>query len=196
MIEAIDLAVRRRGRIVLDAVSFDVRPGQVTGVLGGTGAGKSALLRRMVELERGGGETLFDGRPYRSLRHPMRELGLLLEPGIGHPQRTVRGHLSLALATDRRAAREGNEAAFRQSGRRTARRVERAGVGTSDESIGRLPGTACQSAVYREAPAAREVGGSWEAGVRRVMAGALPSGLKQSSTSSGSPIRPRRGWPI
>ena len=135
MIEAIDLTVRRRGRIVLDAVSFDVRPGQVTGVLGGTGAGKSALLRRMVELERGGGETLFDGKPYRSLRHPMREVGLLLEPGVGHPQRTVRGHLGLVLATDRRAAREGTGAAVRRSAKRTTRRIERAGLGGADDTI-------------------------------------------------------------
>ncbi|WP_326852523.1 ATP-binding cassette domain-containing protein [Actinocrinis sp.] len=109
VIEAIDLTVRRRGRIVLDAVSFDVRPGQVTGVLGGTGAGKTTLLRRMVQLERGGGETLFDGRPYRSLRHPMREVGVLLDPCVGHPDRTVRGQLRLALATDRRAARDGDD---------------------------------------------------------------------------------------
>ncbi|HZP54223.1 ATP-binding cassette domain-containing protein [Actinocrinis sp.] len=115
MIEAIDLTVRRRGRTVLDAVSFDVRPGQVTGVLGGTGAGKTVLLRRMVELERGRGETLFDGRPYRALRRPMREVGLLLDPAIGDPDRTVRGHLRLALATDRGAAREGVLASARQS---------------------------------------------------------------------------------
>lgn len=139
MIEAIDLTVRRRGRILLDAVSFDVRPGQVTGVLGGTGAGKSTLLRRMVELERGGGETLFDGRPYRSLRHPMREVGLFLEPGVGHPQRTVRGHLSLALATDRRASREGDGAAVRRPSKRTAHRVERTGFGASDDSIAGRP---------------------------------------------------------
>ena len=107
MIEAIDLTVRRRGRTLLDAVSFDVRPGQVTGVLGGTGAGKTVLLRRMVELERGRGETLFDGRPYRALRHPMREVGLLLDPAAGDPDRTVRGHLRLALSTDRGAARVG-----------------------------------------------------------------------------------------
>jgi ABC-type multidrug transport system ATPase subunit len=106
VIEAIDLTVRRRGRTVLDAVSFDVRPGQVTGVLGGTGAGKTMLLRRMVQLERGGGETLFDGAPYRALRHPMREVGLLLDPGAGHPDQTVLGQLRLAVATDRRAARE------------------------------------------------------------------------------------------
>lgn len=135
MIEAIDLTVRRRGRIVLDAVSFDVRPGQVTGVLGGTGAGKSTLLRRMVELERGGGETLFDGRTYRSLPHPMREVGLFLEPGAGHPQRTVRGHLRLALATDRGAAREGNGAAVRRPARKTARRIERTAFGPPEDAI-------------------------------------------------------------
>jgi ABC-2 type transport system ATP-binding protein len=115
VIEAIDLTVRRRGRAVLDAVSFDVRPGQVTGVLGGTGAGKTVLLRRMVQLERGGGETLFDGRPYRALPHPMREVGLLLDPGAGHPERTVRSQLRLALATDRRAAREAATVARRAS---------------------------------------------------------------------------------
>lgn len=115
MIEAIDLTVRRRGRTVLDAVSFDVRPGQVTGVLGGTGSGKTVLLRRMVELERGRGETLFDGRPYRALHRPMREVGLLLDPAVGDPDRTVRGYLRLALATDRGAARDGVLAGARRS---------------------------------------------------------------------------------
>jgi hypothetical protein len=38
VIEAIDLTARRRGRTFLDAVGFDVRPGQVTGVLGAAGA--------------------------------------------------------------------------------------------------------------------------------------------------------------
>lgn len=129
MIEAIDLTVRRRGRTVLDAVSFDVRPGQVTGVLGGTGAGKTVLLRRMVELERGRGETLFDGRPYRALHRPMREVGLLLGPAVGDPDRTVRGYLRLALATDRGAAREGILAGARRScDGGTANRHERGGA--------------------------------------------------------------------
>jgi ABC-type multidrug transport system ATPase subunit len=129
VIEAIDLTVRRRGRTVLDAVSFDVRPGQVTGVLGGTGAGKTVLLRRMVELERGRGETLFDGRPYRALHRPMREVGLLLGPVVGDPDRTVRGYLRLALATDRGAAREGILAgARRSSDAGIANRHERGGA--------------------------------------------------------------------
>lgn len=129
MIEAIDLSVRHRGRAALEAVSFDVRPGQVTGVLGGAGAGKTTLLRRMVQLDRGGGETLFDGRPYRALRHPMREVGLVLDGEAGPPDRTVRGHLRLALATDRRAAvAETKRAARAARGRRwcgrSSRRIE------------------------------------------------------------------------
>lgn len=106
MIEAIDVSVRRRGALVLDAVSFDVRPGQITGVLGLPGAGKTSLLRRMVQIDRGGGRTLFDGLEYRRLRHPLREVGLALDSGIGHPDLTVRDRLRLALAADPRAARE------------------------------------------------------------------------------------------
>lgn len=104
MIEAIDLTVRRRGRTMLESVCFDVRPGQVTGVLGGNTAGKSTLLRRMVQLEHGGGRTLFNGRKFRALRHPLREVGLVLEPACGHPDRSVRGYLRLALAADPGAA--------------------------------------------------------------------------------------------
>ena len=104
MIEAIDLTVRRRGRTMLESVSFDVRPGQVTGVLGGNSAGKSTLLRRMVQLEHGGGRTLFNGHKFRALRHPLREVGLVLEPACGHPDRSVRGYLRLALAADPGAA--------------------------------------------------------------------------------------------
>jgi ABC-2 type transport system ATP-binding protein len=64
----------------------------------------------MVQLERGDGRTLFDGRPYRSLRHPLREVGLVLGPTIGDRHRTVRSHLRLALTTDRRAARDRSAA--------------------------------------------------------------------------------------
>jgi ABC-2 type transport system ATP-binding protein len=104
VIEAIDLTARRRGRTMLESVSFDVRPGQVTGVLGGNTAGKSTLLRRMVQLEHGGGRTLFNGRKFRALHHPLREVGLVLEPACGYPERSVRGYLRLALAADPGAA--------------------------------------------------------------------------------------------
>ncbi|MGW3077064.1 MULTISPECIES: ATP-binding cassette domain-containing protein [unclassified Kitasatospora] len=87
---------------VLD-LTFDARPGTVTALLGAEGAGKSTALRLMLELERGQGVTLFDGRPYRRLRHPEREVGVLL-PGTGdaavagHPGRRARSHLRMLAA--------------------------------------------------------------------------------------------------
>ena len=107
MIEAIELTTCRRGRRALEAVSFQVRPGQVTGLLGLPGAGKTEVLRRMLQLDRGGGRTLYDGRPFRSLAFPMRSVGVLLDPLAVHPGRTVGGHLRLALSADPESAPAG-----------------------------------------------------------------------------------------
>ncbi len=107
VIEAIELTTRRRRRRALEAVSFQVRPGQVTGLLGLPGSGKTSVLRRMLQLERGGGRTLYDGRPFRSLVYPMRSVGVLLDPLAVHPGRTVAGHLRLALSADPEAAPGG-----------------------------------------------------------------------------------------
>ncbi|MFJ9521394.1 ATP-binding cassette domain-containing protein [Kitasatospora sp. NPDC101801] len=95
--------VYRRGRApaLLD-LSFDARPGVVTALLGAEGAGKTTALRLMVELERGQGITLFDGRTYRRLRRPERHVGVLL-PGAdgdvaasgGHPGLKARAHLRM-----------------------------------------------------------------------------------------------------
>ncbi|WP_316527299.1 ATP-binding cassette domain-containing protein [Kitasatospora brasiliensis] len=86
-------------------LTFDARPGMVTALLGAEGAGKSTALRLMLELERGQGVTLFGGRPYRRLRHPEHEVGVLLpRPAegtaavAGHPGRTARSHLRMLAA--------------------------------------------------------------------------------------------------
>ncbi len=47
-----DLRVVRGGAEVLDAVSFEVEPGQVTGLLGPSGCGKSTLMRAIVGVQR------------------------------------------------------------------------------------------------------------------------------------------------
>ena len=107
VIEAIELTARRHGRRVLDAASFQVRPGQVTGLLGLPGAGKTTVLRRMLQLDPGGGRTLYGGRQFRSLVHPMRAVGVVLDPLAVHPGRTVTGHLKLALSADPGAAPGG-----------------------------------------------------------------------------------------
>ncbi|MFJ7249852.1 ATP-binding cassette domain-containing protein [Kitasatospora sp. NPDC098652] len=98
--------VHRKGAppAVLD-LTFDARPGMVTALLGDEGAGKSTALRLMLELERGQGVTLFEGRTYRRIRRPEREIGVLLPgPGegaaavAGNPGRKARGHLRMLAA--------------------------------------------------------------------------------------------------
>ncbi|MFF2144111.1 ATP-binding cassette domain-containing protein [Kitasatospora sp. NPDC058190] len=100
---------------VLD-LTFDARPGMVTVLLGDEGAGKSTALRLMLELERGQGITLFNGRPYRRIRRPEREVGVLLPgPGegaaavAGHPGRKASGHLRMLAAAVGVPARRADE---------------------------------------------------------------------------------------
>ncbi|MEV6972800.1 ATP-binding cassette domain-containing protein [Kitasatospora sp. NPDC093806] len=111
--------VYRRGAppAVLD-LTFDARPGMVTALLGPEEAGKSTALRLMLELERGHGVTLFDGRTYRRLRRPEREVGVVLPgPGgatgaadtAGHPGRKAHGHLRMLAAAVGVPARRADE---------------------------------------------------------------------------------------
>lgn len=68
MIELKNLRAGYPGRIVLEGVSLDFRPGQVLAVLGPNGCGKSTLLRTVNGLlPRLGGEVLLDGVPLGKL---------------------------------------------------------------------------------------------------------------------------------
>ncbi|MEJ1092764.1 ATP-binding cassette domain-containing protein [Microbacterium istanbulense] len=65
--------------IIVD-VSFVVPDGRVTGFVGPNGAGKSTSMRVALGLTSAQqGQALFDGRDYRSLRLPLREVGSLLD---------------------------------------------------------------------------------------------------------------------
>jgi ABC-2 type transport system ATP-binding protein len=46
-----DLCVRRGGRLVLPAISLEVAPGRVTGLLGPSGSGKTTLMRAIVGVQ-------------------------------------------------------------------------------------------------------------------------------------------------
>ncbi|MGW5931409.1 ATP-binding cassette domain-containing protein [Streptomyces anulatus] len=86
---------KRYGEIVaVDGLTLDVKGGLVTGFLGPNGAGKSTTMRMILGLDHpSGGEALIDGRPYASMRHPVREVGALLDAKALHPARSARGHL-------------------------------------------------------------------------------------------------------
>ncbi|MBF9071385.1 ABC transporter ATP-binding protein [Streptacidiphilus fuscans] len=97
-VEARDLTRRYGGRAAVDALTFQVRPGVVTGFLGPNGAGKSTTMRLLLGLERpDAGEALINGRPYAELSRPLAEVGAMLEAKAFHKGRTARKHL-LCLA--------------------------------------------------------------------------------------------------
>ncbi|HET6809758.1 MAG TPA: ATP-binding cassette domain-containing protein [Acidimicrobiales bacterium] len=87
--------VKRYGRTVaVDGLSFDVRPGLVTGFLGPNGSGKSTTLRVIVGLDAPTtGQVTVSGTPYRTHRRPLHEVGALLEARSIHPGRSAYNHL-------------------------------------------------------------------------------------------------------
>jgi ABC-2 type transport system ATP-binding protein len=94
MITVNGLRKRFGATVALDGMTFTVRGGQVTGFVGPNGAGKSTTMRVIVGLDRpDAGEALVGGRPYRTLRDPLRHLGSLLDAGALQPGRTARNHL-------------------------------------------------------------------------------------------------------
>jgi ABC-2 type transport system ATP-binding protein len=98
MIELRGLTKRYGGKLAVDRLTFDIRPGRVTGFLGPNGAGKSTTMRLILGLDAPtAGSVTVGGRPYRSVRRPLHEVGSLLESAAIHPGRSARGHL-LALA--------------------------------------------------------------------------------------------------
>jgi len=85
--------------LAVDDVSFDIRPGTVTGFLGPNGSGKSTTMRLIMGLDTPSrGEALIDGVPYRELRWPLRSVGAVLEAWAFHPGRSARSHLAALAA--------------------------------------------------------------------------------------------------
>ncbi|WP_420310542.1 ATP-binding cassette domain-containing protein [Streptomyces sp. YS-B37] len=111
MIQAFGLTsnARKEHPPAVDDVSFEARAGHVTALLGASGAGKTAALRLMLELQQGRGITYFRGRPLHRIAHPSREVGVLLGDVPGHPARSVRGHLRMLCAAAGVPARRADE---------------------------------------------------------------------------------------
>ena len=102
MIAAMSLTKRFGETTAVRDLSFDVRPGVVTGFLGPNGSGKSTTMRMMMGLDvPTSGAALIHGQRFSELRWPLREVGALLDAKSFHPARTGRDHLRwLALTND------------------------------------------------------------------------------------------------
>ena len=97
MIQIENLTKRYGSFTAVDDITFEARPGRVTGFLGPNGAGKSTAMRMMTGLTppTSGSATIL-GRPYRDLPNPGRHVGVMLDAAAQHPGRTGREVLRLA----------------------------------------------------------------------------------------------------
>ena len=126
-IEVSGLRKRFGSTLALDGMSFTVRPGQVTGFVGPNGAGKSTTMRVILGLDTAeDGTALVGGRPYASLRQPLRLLGSLLDAAALQPSRTGRNHL-LWLARSQGLPAGRVDTVLEQAGMLTAARRKAGG---------------------------------------------------------------------
>ncbi|WP_424211750.1 ABC transporter ATP-binding protein [Streptomyces sp. BI20] len=94
MIEAVGLTKRFGAKTAVDDLSFQVRPGHVTGFLGPNGSGKSTTMRMILGLDRPtSGRVTIDGVPFRELPDAQRRVGALLDAHAVHGGRKARTHL-------------------------------------------------------------------------------------------------------
>ncbi len=72
------------GRVLTD-ISFTIPDGQIVGLLGRNGVGKTTLLKRMAGITGGGGQVLYDGRPPEKCRE---DVAFLSGDGTFFPEMT------------------------------------------------------------------------------------------------------------
>src|SRR3954469_21443118 len=102
MIEAVGLTKRYGDKTAVYNLSFQVRPGSVTGFLGPNGAGKSTTMRMILGLDNPtSGQALINGQPYAQLAKPLTQVGALLDANWIHPNRTARSHLRFMASSNK-----------------------------------------------------------------------------------------------
>lgn len=89
MIEIKNLSKNFGDLKALDNVSFDVKKGELFGVIGQNGAGKSTLFRSMMNFyDHFDGQILYKGRPMADI--PLEKIGFLPEERSLSPKKTIR----------------------------------------------------------------------------------------------------------
>jgi ABC-2 type transport system ATP-binding protein len=100
MITVESLTKRYGDKLAVDDLTFEIRPGVVTGFLGPNGAGKSTTMRMIVGLDRPTeGRALVLGEPFAARADGLRRVGALLDAGEVQGSRTAQAYLRAAAAT-------------------------------------------------------------------------------------------------
>jgi zinc/manganese transport system ATP-binding protein len=92
------VGVRLGGRQILSDVSYSIRPGEFTGLIGSNGAGKTTILRVIMGLQAPtAGRVRVDGRP---LGHHHRSVGYVPQKVLLDPDVPLRARDLVALGLD------------------------------------------------------------------------------------------------
>ncbi|MEV5508819.1 ABC transporter ATP-binding protein [Streptomyces orinoci] len=122
MIEVNELTKRYGSTTAVNALTFTVRPGHVTGFLGPNGAGKSTTLRMILGLNRPtSGTATVSGRQFRDHPRGLRHVGALLDATAVHGGRSAYAHL-WALARSNRIPRHQVDEVLQEVGLANAAR--------------------------------------------------------------------------
>ena len=110
MITLTGLTKRYGDKTAVDDLTVEITPGLVTGFLGPNGTGKSTTMRLILGLDRPtAGRALVNGKQHAEHRHPVREIGALLDATAVHPRRSARNHLRAMAATPPHLRPPGHE---------------------------------------------------------------------------------------
>lgn len=99
-------------KVVVDSISFEVKRGEVLGILGGSGSGKSTILKHMIGLyEPREGEILIEGEDLvqargSARRNLLRRFGVMYQSGALFGSRTLLENVRLPLEEFTRLPRE------------------------------------------------------------------------------------------
>ena len=94
MLTATGLTKRYGSTVAVDELTFEVKPGIVTGFLGPNGAGKTTSMRLILGLDKATeGTVTVNGQSYRDKRAPLQEIGALIDPSAVHGGRSAYHHL-------------------------------------------------------------------------------------------------------
>ena len=95
------LTKRYHQTTAVDDLTFEIRPGVITGFLGPNGSGKSTTMRIILGLDHPTkGAATIKGKRYGDLPAPIREVGALLDAKALHPGRSARSHLRSLAASN------------------------------------------------------------------------------------------------
>lgn len=122
-IDVIGLSCAHQDRVLLEHVSFTVRPAEIFFIVGGTGVGKTTLLRNLVGLATpAAGEVRFNGHSFTGAdpaqrREMLKTFGMSFQGGALWTSLTLRENISLPLEEYTRLPRDeiSRIAAFRLS---------------------------------------------------------------------------------